>query len=267
MKRLLGVLDRYLVPVVLTLTYLAFVVTAEMAALPALVTLFVFAFVLLLWSVFRELRIHADASRLAANGEPEALLALADRELGRRILAKSAVPFFIYRSLAYQLRGDWAAAEQALAETRLDKLGSKTRRLWALLHAEQRVSLLARAGDAAAARVVLEGVMAEYLRFVPGAGAQVIGREAEARVLFAEGKLDDARTSFEALAMDIRLGPAIRAQCHHFIARCVQASDPVAARAAFAEAARLAPKTWMGAAAAADQKLPSTASPTPSPET
>lgn len=259
MKQLLGILDRYLIPVVLTLVYLAFVATSDMATVPALVTLFVFAFVLLLWSVFRELRIHADASRLAANGEPEGLLALADRELGRRLLAKSAVPFLIYRSMAHQMKGDWAAAEQALDDARLEKLGSKTRRMWSLLHAEQRLALLARKGDAVAARKLLEGVIAQYLLFVRGAGAEVISREGTARVLLAEGKHDEARPLFEALARDVRLGPAIRAQCHHAIGQCLEADgDAEGAAAAFAQAAKLAPKTWMA------QKAPVSASPTPS---
>jgi tetratricopeptide (TPR) repeat protein len=240
------IVDSLVIPLVLVLTWVILVLTADIRGLPLIVTLLAFGMVMLLWATYRELRTHAAASRMAANGEPDQLLALADRELARRLWPRGKVPFHLYRSMAYALAGDGDEARRALDATHLDLLGSRARRQWGILHAAQRIALLGEAGDAAAARRALDDDLRPMLRFVPGAGAAVIAREAEARVLFAEGQLDDARPLFEQLAKDVRLGPAPRAIARHFAARCVAASDPDAARGMFEEAARLAPKTWVG---------------------
>jgi tetratricopeptide (TPR) repeat protein len=245
MSNFFKVVDAVLIPVVLLATWLILFLTADVRGLAAVVTLIAFGAVLVLWLTYRQLRTHAAASRMAAQGEPRELIALAERELGRRLTPRSKVPFHLYRSIGHSLLGEAEAARQALAPVEPIDLG----RSWGLLVAAQQVALDADAGDAAAARKRLDETVVPLLRKLPGAGVEVIGVEAEARVLFAEGKLDEARAKFEKLARDIRLGPATRAICRHFVGRCLEANDPEAARAAFAEAAKLAPKTWVATSA------------------
>ncbi len=232
MDTIFRVLDSYFVPVLVALAYAGLIATSDMTPAMMALTLGFFGIVLLLWSGFRELRLHAIASRHAAVGEPDELLALAEKQVTRRLRAKTRVPFQIYIAMAHELRGDRDAAKTALAATDLDLLHPKVRRTWGAIHASLRITLLTRDGDAAGARKVLEESLRPFLKYIPGAGAEVILREAEARVLLAEAKPDEARPMFEALAKDIRLGPATRAACLYLLGD-------------HAAAAKLAPRTWM----------------------
>ena len=141
MVRFFRVIDTYAVPAILVSTYLVLIATSEMSRGIAVLTLFMLAGVIALWLAYRELRLHAAASRLASIGEPDELMVLAEKELDRRLLERSKVPFRIYVSIAYQLRGEWDEARRALARVDLGKLGGRTRRTWSLLHAAQRVAL------------------------------------------------------------------------------------------------------------------------------
>lgn len=232
MNLIFRVLDSWFVPVLVAVAYGGLIATASMSPVMMVLTAGFFGLVLVLWQAFRELKLHATAQRHAAVGDPDELLALADEQLARRWRARTKVPFHIYRAIAFELRGDRAAAQQALDATQLDLLPIKSRRSWGALHAAVQISLLAQAGDAAAARKVLDDKLRPALSRVPGAGAEILLREAEARVLVAEGKLDEARPHLEALAKDIRLGAATRAACKYLLGD-------------HAAAAKLAPQTWM----------------------
>jgi len=264
-KTFFRALDTWIIPGVLILTWLMLIATSDVGGIAAVFTLFAFGMVMVLWATYRELRVHAAASRLAAQGQPDELIALAEGEIARRWFPRSRVPFHIYASIAHQLRGDWDEARRALAAADLRRLGGRSQRSWGILHAAQRINVLAEAGDAAEARRVLEQDLLPAIRFVPGAGARVIADEAEARVLLAEGRRDAALPTYEKLAKDIRLGPATRALCRYHAAQCLEAIEPEAAREAYADAARLAPQTWLAAAVKA-QNQPATASPAPSGE-
>lgn len=256
MNRLFKLVDSYLIPIILLSTWLLMFASAKLRGLPAIAALLAFGVVVVLWASYRELRAHAAASRHAAQGEPEELLALADAQLARRWTVRSRIPFHLYRSIAHHLRGDRAAARDALDAADLSRIHTKAGRSWRILHAAQRIALLADTGDAAEARRILERELQPQLRFVPGAGADVIATEAEARVLVAEGRPADALPRLERLARDVRLGPAPRAVAHLLRARCLP--EPAASEAR-ADAARLAPKV--------SQNLPSTETPAPSAET
>jgi hypothetical protein len=256
-NRLARALDTWVIPLVLVLTWVMLFASSNVRGIPAVITLFAFGLVVVMWRAYRELRVHASASRHAAQGEPDELLALADKEIARRWFPKSRVPFHIYRSIAYQQRGEWAQARKALEAAELAKMGSRTRRSWGMLHDAQRINLLAEEGDAAGARRVLEDQLLPALRFVPGAGARVIADEAEARVLLAERRFDAALPTYEKLAKDVRLGPSTRGLCRYHAAECLETIEPAAAREAFLDAARIAPKTWIAAAVRARQNPPS----------
>jgi hypothetical protein len=244
-QRLMKALDSVVIPALIVATWIILVLTSGVRGIAAVVTLGAFLLVMFLWFTYRELRVHAAASRMAANGEPDELLELANGEITRRLTRRGRVPFHLYRSIAFEMRGDREAANTALGDVELDRLRGSGRTSWGLLHAAQRIGLVADVGDAVTAREVLERDLRPALKKLNSAGAEVLALECEARVLLAEGKLDEALPIFEKLAKNIRLGQSTRALCRHHVGRCLADRDPVAAAAAYAEAARLAPKTWL----------------------
>ena len=264
MNALARALDTWVIPALLVLTWLLLFTSSNVQGVAAVITLFAFGLVVVLWSTYKELRVHAAASRHAAQGDPDELLKLAEREIDRRILVRRRAPFHIYRSIAHQQRGEWEEARKALAASDLQRIGGRTRRSWSMLHDAQQINLLAEEGDAAGARRVLEEQLLPALRFVPGAGAKVIADEAEARVLLAERRFDAALPTFEKLAGDVRLGPSTRALCRYRAAECLESIDPEAAREVVLDAARIAPKTWIARAVRDRQNRPTSATPAPS---
>jgi hypothetical protein len=238
-------LDSVVVPALIVLTWLIFVLTSDVHGVAAFVMLGAFLLVVFLWFTYRELRVHAAASRMAANGEPDELLELADKQIARRLTRRGRIPFHIYRSIAFEMRGDREASGTALEAVELDRLRGAGRASWGVLHAAQRIGLAADAGDAATARQVLEQDLRPSIARVSSSGAEVLALECEARVLFVEGKHDEALPIFEKLGKNIRLGQSTRALCRYHVGRCLADTDPEAAAAAYADAARLAPKTWL----------------------
>jgi hypothetical protein len=255
-NRLARAIDTWVIPLVLVLTWVMLFASSNVRGIPAVITLFAFGLVVVMFRAYRELRIHAASARHAAQGDPDELLALAERELSRRWTPRSRAPFHIFRSIAYQLRGEWAEARKALDAADLKSVGNRARRSWSMLHDAQRINLLAEEGDAAGARRVLEQELLPMLRFVPGAGSKVIADEAEARVLLAERRFDAALPTFDKLARDVRLGPATRALCRYRAAQCLDEVEPAAAREVYLDAARIAPKTWIPAAVRRRQAPP-----------
>jgi len=249
-NRIFRIVDSWLVPGVLIVTWVLMYVTSNVHGIAAVVTLGAFAIVVALWATYRELRVHAAASRHAAQGEPDELIALAERELGRRWRARGRVPFHLYLAIGHQQRGEWSDARAALASPDLARAGGG----WARLLLVQRIAVLAQAGDVREARRLLD-------QQVKPAGPSILAREAEARVLIGEGRLDEALALLQELAKDMRIGPAMRATTRWLASRCLADRDPAAARASLEDARRIAPKLWFGAGL--DQKAPDTASPPP----
>lgn len=246
MTRILRLLDGYIVPILVGIAYLGLISTSDMTPAMMIVTLGFGGLVLMLWSAFKELRTHAIASRHAAVGDADELLALADEQLARRIRPSGKAPFQVYRAVAFELRGDTEAAKTAIAAVDLTRIAPRSRRAWSALLTATKINVLAHDGAAAEARAALDDELRPALKGVVGPGADIILREAEARVLLAEGRTDEARPIFDELAKDIRLGSATRAACGYYAGKCVEATDPDAARTAYAAAAKLAPNTWMG---------------------
>jgi len=249
-NKLFKFVDSWLVPGILILTWVLMYVTSNLHGIAAVVALAAFGVVVALWAGYRELRVHAAASRHAAQGEPHELLELAERELGRRWRARRRVPFHLYRSVAHQQLGEWEESKAALGHPDLAGIHEGPRG-WQVLYAAQRVALVAQSGDAKQARHLYDselGAVAESL----------VAREARARVLIAEGKEAEALPILEQLRKDIRCGPAARATSRWLMSRCLD--DAEARRAAVREAAHIAPKLWF---ALADQNAPVNARPAP----
>lgn len=255
MIRLFKVLDLYIIPGMLILIWVELYFTSGVKGVGSAGMGLGFLAVLFLYWIYRQLRVHASASRMAAVGDAAELIELSDREIVRKMSARTRLPFRIYRAIGLEQRGDHAAARQALDELDLTTISTSRRRTWGTIVASTRIQIAVAEDDAATARKIYDTQLAPVLAGVGGAGAAVLFGEAEALVLYAEHDYDRARPIFEKLAKDIRISSATRALCKHYLGRI--ADDPKL----LAEAAKLAPKTWLA------QNAPTSASPAPSPET
>ncbi len=165
-----------------------------------------FAFVLVLWLVFRIAIEGAGLSRALAVGDSDRLLAISNKQLARRG-ADPRSPYLVYKALAHETRGERAEAAAAIADARPMKDPLE------LLAASVRVSLAVDAGDLSRARTLvdteLEPVAAKVdrrLEIMPHHHAHI----ARARVLAAEGRTDDALAELRRVSDDIRAGAALR---------------------------------------------------------
>jgi hypothetical protein len=242
LKRLFHVTDGIVIPVIIAGAFSLLILEGRPTGIAFLLFCTATGVMIALWNLMRELRAHATATRAAAIGEPDELITFARDQIKQRLFARSRAPFYVYVGLGHQLRGDWDAAAAAFDEA--DTYGLKP--AWWVLANTARVGLHVERGDAAGARKLFDERVMPAARRMRGPGVQLLIAEAEARVRFAEGELAAARPLFERMCKDVRLGPATRALAHWYAARCADAAGEadVAARH-FADAAKLAPKTFM----------------------
>lgn len=206
-------------------------------------------FVFVVWWMFRLLTEHAALSRAVAVGDAARVLELTERQLRRRTSPAARAPFLVYRALAHELRGEWAAARAALDEAELEALRPSARPPWQLLAASVRIAALVETGQLAAARRVLDHELAPAASTLDRrlhASAYLFARLATGRVQLAEGDAAQARTSLSAVVDDIRAGAAQRATALFYLARLVEPGEPSLAATYRAELARQAPAdSWL----------------------
>jgi hypothetical protein len=195
-------LASWLVPAIMAAAYMILIVTSEVDRTGAAWEAIGFAFVLLLWWMFRLLTEHAAMARAVAVGDAERVAEIADHRLGKRF-ARSRTTFLVYRALAYELDGDWQAALQ-----RLDQ--AKPAGAWRSIAASVRVSALAELGRASEARAVFDADVQRGA--VRDAQLGLLSRLAEARLRRAEGNREAASELVEALAHNVRAGSGTRAR-------------------------------------------------------
>ncbi len=237
MKRFLEIVDTWAVPILLIATYAILIASSEMPPWIAGLTLVMLLGVLVLWLGMRALRLRAALSRLAAQGEPDELLALLARSQRKRWSAGGAAALATYAAIAHRLRGDPDAAHAALARVDVSRLRGAARRRWALRVSVERVALAAHAGRAAEARAIYDAEIAPG-RLDRGRDVRALADEALAWVLVAEGNLAEAQPHATLLARDMRLGPAVSATGRWLLAACLAPTDPDAAAAARARPPR-----------------------------
>lgn len=234
--------ETVLVPLGLVLMYLALVETSGARGAARYIALFFLLIVLGLWFGFRRLKLHAQASRLAGVGEPDALLALVERELPRCLTEASRRPLHVHAAIAHNLRGDFAAARRSLDASGLLAPTRRTRG-WAALAAATDVTTRSETGDVAGARLAFDRNVAPLATLAPYGGMELVARECQARLALAEGDAAGARELLTPLAKNIRLADASRAQIHALLARAADALGDGEARATHAAAARsMAPR-------------------------
>lgn len=260
------VLTGWPVPVFLVLVFAALLSTSDAPPAGMIAAAFGLGLVLLLWAMFREFSVHADLSRAIAIGDGKAAAGLAEAQLSRRRRGSKRGPFSIYRAMAHELCGEWAAIEPTLAEARPETLrGTGGGASWQQVAHCLRVGAWCELGELARARATFDDDIAPRLA-ERGTTGSIFATLTEGRLRFAEGDLEGAQERLLPLTRNIRLGPSQRAIAFHYLARCAAALGQRAeAEKLSAQAAALAPTSWFAeplpaaAAAPATPDTPTTA--------
>lgn len=200
-----------------------------------------FAFVFVLWWMFRLLTQHAALSRAVSHGDAAMVIELTDAQLRKRKSPSGRAPFLVYRALAYELTGDWAKALATLDEAKLDAVAAASRATWQLLAASVRVTALVETGKLEDARGVLTTELMPAAAKLDGrlhSSSHLFKKLAAARILVADQKPAEARLLLQGILDDIRAGSGIRATAHFLMARI---SEPAEAAQHRAEIAKLVP--------------------------
>jgi hypothetical protein len=253
------VLTGWPVPVFLFLIFGALILTSDSPPAGIAATFFGLLLVLLLWGVFREFSLHAEISRALSVGDGPTAAKLAEAQLARRS-ARRRGPFLIYRAMAHELTGDWAAIDGDLAEAKPEVLrGTGGGASWQQVAHCLRVGAWCELGDVSRARALFDEEVAqrERLRAIAMRAADQSGQSGqsgmgsiyailtEGRLRFAEGDLAGAQEKLAQLTKNIRLAPAQRAIAFHYLARAARLEGRAAeASKRIASAAALTPASW-----------------------
>jgi hypothetical protein len=201
-------LASWLIPLMMTGAYIVLIATSEVDATGAAWEAIAFAFVLVLWFIFRVLTEHAAMARAVDVGDADHVIELADFQIARHRTSRGRAPYHVFRALGLDIRGDAAGA---LAE--LDKC--EPRGSSRALAATVRVSALAETGRTADARKLLETDLAGRQR---DPQIEILTRLAEARLRRAEGDEPGATALFAKLADNVRAGSGIRDRARSLLA-------------------------------------------------
>jgi len=193
-----------------------------------------FAFVAVLWFMFRIAISRASMLRAVNTGDAARTLQIANARF------KDAA---LYRVLAHEMRGDWT---KVLAESGFPAdPGSQ------LLAACARVGAFVELGRLDEARAELDAApRPEVIRKPLPSPAPILKCLAEGRIQWAAGDLEAASQLLRKTADDIRTGPYTRAEALTYLARIADAQNkPALASRERAEAATLSPLSWVSGAA------------------
>ena len=231
MERLWAILQRWAVPVMMSLAYALLAVTSETDTAGTAWMAIGLLFVLVVWFVFRALTETAALARALNVGDVAKLLQLAERFLPRKRRPADRAPFLIGRALAEQLRGEFAAA---LATVDAAAPGPELQPLAAAIRIGALIELGRPAADAR-----------PHLVAAPRAPA--LAWLAEGEIAWGDAQPAEAAALFARIIDDVRAGSATRAIAHVYAARI--AADPaVAARHRAAATALATPEaTWLRA--------------------
>ncbi len=233
-------LARWAIPIMMTASY-CFLAYAADTTNAAKVWMFGGLFlVFVVWFIFRRITTQATLARALAVGDAEELRRVVDEQLARR----HTPPLLVYRALAYELAGEWAATLATL-----DEAGDPGDERLARLAAAARVAALVETGDASGARTVFEVALAPSRAIIGvprdvGGPTDLVVRLAEGRIVYAEGA--DATALLARIVDDVRAGSAMRATAHYYLAHAATRNgDAEAAARHAAEATKLAPASWL----------------------
>jgi hypothetical protein len=204
-------LASWLIPLMMTGAYIVLIATSEVDAKGASWEAVAFAFVLVLWFLFRMLTEHAALARAVDVGAADEIIELSDFQLQRRKGARSRMPYHVYRALAFDILEDWPAALAELDRT--EPTGT-----FRPLATTVRVSALASTGKAKEARALFDAELVgrPVTRIVQ---ADILTLLADARVKLAEGDQAAAAKTLAKLSEDVRAGSGIRARAKALLAK------------------------------------------------
>jgi hypothetical protein len=166
------------------------------------------AFVLLLWWMFRELTQTAAIARAIAVGDPDAIDEITTHALSSPIVVGRG-KLVLYQAVAFELRGDWPHALDAVARANIGPTADRRTRV---LAATVKVASLVETGEVAKARTVLDTELAPIAKTLsPRMDAQLYlnANLARGRVLVAE-RDPEARTVLQQVIDDVRAGASTR---------------------------------------------------------
>lgn len=233
--------DMWIAPIGLATVYAIFIWSSEPSRIAEVIAGMFFVAIIAMWFWMRRLRVHAGASRLAAIGRPDELLAMVDKELARRITHGTRAPMHVFAAMAHNMKGDYAAARKALDEAGITP-GDRRDRAWQFLWGAADIHARAAQGDIEGAKKTFAKAIAP-MRPMATSGIELVALEAEARIKLAEGDGAGARELVTPLVKDVRLGPGARGQLHALLAQAAtKAGDREAAAQHLAEARKLAPQ-------------------------
>jgi hypothetical protein len=241
--------DTWIAPIGLATVYAVFIWSSQSTPLIDVIAGMFFVGIITMWFWMRRLRIHGSASRFAAIGRPDELLALVAKELPRRLTHGTRAPMHVFGAMAHNMLGDYAAARKSLDASGI-KAGGRDLRGWQFIWAAADIHARTAQGDVEGAKKTYAKGIAP-MRPMATSGVELVALEAEARIKLAEGDAAGARDLVAPLVKDVRLGPGARAQLHAFLAQAAEkAGDAEAATTHRAEARKLAPHATLGAASA-----------------
>src|SRR5262245_44568020 len=118
LDRAWAILSRWAVPVMMAIAYALLVLTSDAGRSGEVMMAVGLVLVMIAWLTFRRLTAAAALSRALSVGDTETLLALADRNLARRLRPAQRVQYLGARAFAQLLRGEHAAAQTSIHEVR-----------------------------------------------------------------------------------------------------------------------------------------------------
>jgi hypothetical protein len=213
-------LSRWAVPVMMALAYALLAATSDTDAVGKAWMAAGLGLVMIAWFSFRALTASAALARALGVGDTERLLALADRGLAGRGGPVVRARLGIGCGLARLLRGELAAAREALDAAVEDaRAAPELAPLAAALRTVVQVELGVAVDDAALA-ASRSSTRAPWLAAL-----------ADGATAWRAGRLDAAAAQLARVIDDIRAGSALRAIAHVYAARVAAARGDAAAAA------------------------------------
>jgi hypothetical protein len=205
----------WFVPVVMAIVYMVFAILSDSNRFDWAWLSVGLAIVLVLWWMFRELTQTAAIARAIAVGDADAIDEITTHALSSPLVVGRA-KLVLFQAVAFELRGDWPHALDAVAKANIGPTADRRTRV---LAASVKVASLVETGEVARARTVLDAELAPLAKTLsPRMDAQLWlnANLARGRVLTAERDAE-ARTVLQQVIDDVRAGASTRAAAQSLV--------------------------------------------------
>jgi len=212
----------WFVPAIMTIAYFVFALLSDLDAEGFGWMSVGLLFVYVLWWMMRLLSQTAALARAVAVGDADGILEIANHALAGKLVVGRA-QLVLHQAIAYELRGDWARALDAVARADVRPTAKPKVRV---LAATLTIASLVETGEIAQARGVLDAELAPLAGALnPRIDAQLViaTKLARGRVLVAEHANAEALAILQQVIDDVRAGAATRAVAKTYAARAAAA--------------------------------------------